>query len=398
MYRCIPALTLALTAGPLTALSISRTDFATIYRSGKAISVYTPTVLLANDGLRSGATICETADTNGPYAYLMPRGRGIVKRTNGTNVMTIDEGALVTADARLRSNSNAVEHTNAFRIRSSVSEFQAGKPAIFFLVSQLPLSNVRAEMFISDFAYDVVFTPQKPQDGQYLFRAVTGFDCEWRSKRTVLRVSADTAPGIRLSVGAQLQFTNTSPRIGVPQTVRNFGQNLVSIMYDRRAVDEGARLRTNILNTVSPKNLLDGPFLVPADGDCTSAFGIPRVYTARDRSYHRGMDIGNAEGTPIRAANSGVVLLSELLYVRGNCVIIDHGEGLLSEYMHMSKLAAAAGSFVRKGDIIGYMGATGLATGPHLHWGVRTGTVCVDPLAFTNNVLPTIQEARSEVY
>lgn len=386
---------IAVLASTLSALSIGRTDFATIYRAGRSISVSAPTVLLANDALRSGATICEV-NSDAQSAYIMPRGRALVTRVNGTNRLGIDEGVIVLT-GRLASNSHAAAHTNAFRIFSSAPEFIAGKPAYFFIMSQHPLTNIRASIFISDFQYDVVFLPQTSAEG-YLFRAVTGFDCEWRSKRTILRVTADIASNITLAVGAPLRFTNASPKLGVPQTVRNFGQNLVSIMYDKRAVDESARLRTNFLNTVSPKSLLDGPFMIPAEGDCTSPFGIPRVYTARDRSYHRGMDIGNAEGTPIRAANSGTVLIAEQLFVRGNFILIDHGEGLLSEYMHLSKLTVSAGAFVRKGDIIGHMGATGLATGPHLHWGIRTGTVCVDPLAFTNRTLPTVHDAVSEVY
>lgn len=96
--------------------------------------------------------------------------------------------------------------------------------------------------------------------------------------------------------------------------------------------------------------------------------------------HHGGTDFGATEGTPVIAANAGVVVLSEELAVRGNMVIVDHGGGVFSGYSHFSQLVAEPGQVVGQGDLLGYVGTTGLSSAPHLHWEVAVGGVLVDGL------------------
>ena len=103
----------------------------------------------------------------------------------------------------------------------------------------------------------------------------------------------------------------------------------------------------------------------------TDSFGTRRVFNGKLASVHRGLDYHAKPGTPVATVNSGRVVLARPLYYEGNCVVIDHGLGLMTLYMHLSKFKVAEGARVRRGQIIALSGGTGRATGPHLHLGVR---------------------------
>ena len=135
-----------------------------------------------------------------------------------------------------------------------------------------------------------------------------------------------------------------------------------------------------LLRHVSPEPLWEGPFTLPAQGRRTSPFGAHRIYQdGRAKGYHGGLDIAAPEGTAIFAPATGVVVMAESLFVRGNVIILDHGAGVYSLYFHLSQLNVALGQQVARGELIGLMGTTGLSTGSHLHWEVRIGDIFVDP-------------------
>jgi hypothetical protein len=123
------------------------------------------------------------------------------------------------------------------------------------------------------------------------------------------------------------------------------------------------------------------PFVRPRPGRVTSGFGRGREYNGVVQSRHMGTDLAGAVGAPIRATNRGVVALVGDFYLGGRIVYVDHGAGLVSAYLHMSKAEVAVGDTVARGQVIGRVGATGRVTGPHLHWIVRYGVVTVDPMS-----------------
>jgi murein DD-endopeptidase MepM/ murein hydrolase activator NlpD len=132
-----------------------------------------------------------------------------------------------------------------------------------------------------------------------------------------------------------------------------------------------------------------GPFIVPVEGPITSQFGTRRSYNGGPaRSYHEGIDYDAPPGAAVLAANEGQVALAEPLTVRGNAVIIDHGLGIHSGYYHLSEINVQEGQQVKKGDVVGKVGDTGLATGPHLHWEIRVGGINVDPAQWTWQTIP----------
>ncbi len=124
-----------------------------------------------------------------------------------------------------------------------------------------------------------------------------------------------------------------------------------------------------------------GGFLRPVPGRANSAFGRRSVFNGQPRSPHSGADFRAGTGTPIKAPNDGVVVLATDLYFSGNVVIIDHGWGLYSYFAHLSAIDVAEGDRVRKGMVVGKVGATGRVTGAHLHWTVRLNDARVDPLS-----------------
>ncbi len=127
--------------------------------------------------------------------------------------------------------------------------------------------------------------------------------------------------------------------------------------------------------------LWEGDFILPLENRVSTAFGEKRVLNRRKTSVHQGVDIKGREGEEVRAANSGKVVLAEELFFGGNTVIIDHGQGIYTIYMHLSAFNVKCGDTVSRGDSIGEVGSTGRSTGPHLHFGVKIIQVSTNPLS-----------------
>ncbi len=126
--------------------------------------------------------------------------------------------------------------------------------------------------------------------------------------------------------------------------------------------------------------LWTAPFVAPRDTRVTSGFGGGRTFNGTVTSRHMGTDFAGAVGAPVRATNKGVVRLIGSFYLGGNVIYIDHGEGIVTAYLHLSKQLVAVGDTVQQGTIIGNVGATGRVTGPHLHWIARYGAITIDAL------------------
>jgi murein DD-endopeptidase MepM/ murein hydrolase activator NlpD len=141
---------------------------------------------------------------------------------------------------------------------------------------------------------------------------------------------------------------------------------------------------------VTPQKFWNGPFLKPNQGRITTVYGVRRYYNGKFANdyYHRGVDYAGAVGSPVVAPAAGRVALvgqvSQGFRVHGNIVGIDHGQGVTSIYMHLSRINVKEGDFVKAGQVIGAVGSTGASTGPHLHWGLYVHGQSVDPLAWRN--------------
>jgi murein DD-endopeptidase MepM/ murein hydrolase activator NlpD len=133
--------------------------------------------------------------------------------------------------------------------------------------------------------------------------------------------------------------------------------------------------------TISEARHWDEPFASPLAGCMNSPFGVRRLHNGEPTgNYHRGVDQRSPAGRPIRAAAGGTIRIARMFRLHGGTVGIDHGQGVTSIYLHLSGFAVKEGGIVDKGDVIGYVGSTGFATGPHLHWGLNVNGVPVNPL------------------
>lgn len=144
-----------------------------------------------------------------------------------------------------------------------------------------------------------------------------------------------------------------------------------------------------VFRQFTPQRLWNGLFALPTSGEITSPFGTRRSYNGGPySSYHEGTDLNGEVGDPIHAAAAGRVALAQKLTVRGNAIILDHGGGVFTGYWHLSKILVNVGDLVEPGQHIADMGATGLVTGPHLHWELRINGVPVDAMQWTREVMP----------
>ncbi len=146
------------------------------------------------------------------------------------------------------------------------------------------------------------------------------------------------------------------------------------------STSEEMQTLTTFRDSVSDVKYWTDPLVAPLPGCVISPFGVARLHNGKPTGeFHGGIDQRAANGTPIRAAAAGVVKIVQPFNVLGGTVALDHGQGLETMYLHMSKLNVAVGDHVKKGDVIGYVGSTGRANGPHLHWVVYVNGVPQNP-------------------
>ena len=186
-------------------------------------------------------------------------------------------------------------------------------------------------------------------------------------KLTVFRAKY---PKIKVSLSVEGKFTEPSPE-------------------QQKEIQEAQEVKKDYLNRVTPEREWSGPFAAPADAAISDVFGSQRIFNGKTSSPHLGLDFRVPSGTPVDAMNDGTVLLARPLYFEGNFVVLDHGQGLLTLYLHLSEFKVKEGDQVKRSQIVGLSGGTGRATGPHLHVAVRWQGTYLDPALLMRLRLPS---------
>lgn len=155
-----------------------------------------------------------------------------------------------------------------------------------------------------------------------------------------------------------------------------------------KKIDQDKALKEHAFARITSEREWAGSFHAPAKAQISDVFGTSRTFNGRVQSVHQGLDYAVPEGTPVAALNSGTVLLAQPLFFEGNCVVLDHGQGLLTLYLHLSKIEVKEGDRISSGEKIGLSGGTGRATGPHLHVAVRWQGVYLNPATLLGLKLP----------
>lgn len=156
----------------------------------------------------------------------------------------------------------------------------------------------------------------------------------------------------------------------------------------QKKINEDKLVKQQVFEHMGPDREWTGSFRAPVQARTSDVFGTRRTFNGSVRSVHQGLDFAVPEGVPVSALNRGKVLLAQFLFFEGNCVVIDHGQGLLTLYLHLSKIDVKEGDMVERGQRIGASGGTGRATGPHLHIAVRWQGTYLDPATLLQLHLP----------
>jgi murein DD-endopeptidase MepM/ murein hydrolase activator NlpD len=230
-----------------------------------------------------------------------------------------------------------------------------------------------------------------PGEDNRTWYALAGVDVEAKPGSYKIELKATTSDGRTETTERDVSVSTASYKtevLRVPQKyVKPDAETLVRIDADKQLK------KAAFAHEVVPTEW-SGRFDPPTDTKPSEGFGTRRTFNGQLASVHRGMDYHAAEGTPVMAANSGEVVLARELFYEGNCVMINHGQQFLTIYMHLSHLSVKEGDRVKKGQEIGLSGATGRATGPHLHVAVRWQDAYLDPAQLWTLPLPRLLQEK----
>ena len=157
---------------------------------------------------------------------------------------------------------------------------------------------------------------------------------------------------------------------------------------DQKRIDQEIPLQLGAYRSFSPNTPSNLLLDKPVNGPLSSKFGVRRFFNGEERNPHAGLDFAVPTGTPIKTPAGGKVILTGDYFFNGNSVFVDHGQGFISMFCHMSKVDVKVGQQLARGEVVGKVGSTGRATGPHLHWNISLNETRVDPAIFIGAFQP----------
>lgn len=270
--------------------------------------------------------------------------------------------------------------------------------AYLFLLSLTNVSNANPEILYQALPQDsrvpggiaVIPLPINSSNLQVKFNGkpvwqISGKEQSW----AILAIPLKQKPGkVNYLVGDQIYSFEVKDKAYKEQhlTVKRKHSNPPADQIKR--IQKESRLSREAFNRFSDinKNTPYQNLLLPTTGPISSPFGLKRFFNEQARRPHSGIDIAAPRGTDIIAPMDGEIVLTGNFFFNGNSIFIDHGQGLVTMYCHMDKLESEQGQKVKAGDVIGKVGSTGRATGPHLHWTVSLNNTRIEPLLFIDKL------------
>ena len=346
-----------------------------IVRDGQTINKMPE--LKDNDILETKKESFAQININNKYYYIAPNSKIKITSSNANLI----NGALYTRDKNFDSLDDFKDYDKDIKIYADPFPFYAGKVSTIFITSKDEIKIENSKLLGSARPIVKFFEVKDADRNLKVYKSIFGIyvGAQDEKYQFVSNIELKDKTTLSVAIDIKLDFTPPPPKPkqipGVTSTMKNIISN------PQKSREEKELLNGNVYISYTPTNYADKVYIMPSQGRYSSGFGAFRGYTKDYARYHQGFDIANTNGTPIIAANNGVVRVSRELFVRGNCVVIDHGEGVYSSYFHMSKLIAKEGQYVKKGEVIGLIGSTGMSTGPHCHWEMRAGNMTFDPLS-----------------
>ena len=293
---------------------------------------------------------------------------------------SVTAGVLLAASLIAPMTAAGAKEASTLRSVSSVpAKIKAGSPCLF----KIEMSRTPASLKGKWQGRDLTFFSAGDRRVWY---GLAGVDVETLPGNYKLDLAARMAGG---SVIRSVQKVRVYPSVYKIEKLRVPDRYVEPDAETLERIERDKEIKKKAYSRESPAPEWSGAFRVPVNSTVSENFGTRRTFNGKLASIHRGLDYHAKEGTPVTASNAGTVVLAQELFYEGNCVIIDHGQQFMTLYMHLSKIEVQEGEKVEKGQQIGLSGATGRATGPHLHVAVRWQGAYLDPAQLWTLALPS---------
>ncbi len=268
--------------------------------------------------------------------------------------------------------------THSWVIRRQPAQWANGTPVVIEVVPPLRLTALSAKWL----EHEVSFSYDAATKAWY---GIAGVSLETRPGNYTLELKGITSRSAEITY-SQNVIVQAAKYPSIAVTVAKRYTEPSKEQLER--IHEDKTVKQDVFQHTDPEREWSGKFRPPVDAPVSDVFGTRRTFNGKVQSMHQGLDYAVPTGTPVSAVNAGTVLLAGPLYFEGNCVVLDHGQGLLTLYLHLSEIKVKQGERVARGQEIGLSGGTGRATGPHLHLAVRWEGIYLNPATLLTLNLP----------
>jgi murein DD-endopeptidase MepM/ murein hydrolase activator NlpD len=311
-----------------------------------------------------------------PFRTMMPRPTTPRSITNRT--IRIRQHLLIAIFLLLGGANSFAAPATGWTLRYLPVRIVNGSPIVVRVTTPKPVSALTG-MWLG---HALAFTFDRPTK---TWIALAGASLETRPGLYPMELQAKTLAGQPISITKQIPVQRQRyPRVVLKVPERYTAPSA----EDQREIEQDKKTKEEAFKTLSSERKWSGSFAPPVSAEISELFGVQRVFNGSVKATHQGLDFRVPAGTQVVATNSGKVILARPLFFEGNCIVLDHGQGLLTLYLHLSEFLVDEGDQVIKGQPIGISGGTGRATGPHLHLAVRWQGEYLNPQTLLTLRLP----------